>query len=213
LQLAQNALEACAEEYPQLALVVEELPVSHLDQAAWEIALLLGPAPAEAGFAVQLGWEEVVIIAHPDNPVHELDLQTLRGLFSGDISGWSQAMEAEVQPWILPEGDETRAAFDAIVMPGEAYSSQARLAASSEAMLAGVAANPAAVGFLPRAWLNTEAGDKVKLVVVEESLGERLRLPVLALADSTPEGINRTYLACLQNGPGADLLAEMFANP
>jgi phosphate transport system substrate-binding protein len=50
------------------------------------------PDSDEEAFAelVPVAWDALVVIAHPDNPVDEIDLAQLRDLYDGKITNWKQ---------------------------------------------------------------------------------------------------------------------------
>ena len=215
LRITAPVLQTCAAEAPDLALFLEEAPRTAIDltsevEGLTRLSLVLGE-PAEGEFAVALGEAQIAVIAHPSNPVQNLSADELQNLFSGEVQNWSQSggSDQAVTPWVLTLADESRQLFDKTILGEKNLASQARLAADPGWMLAEVSANPGAIGYLPAAWLD----ESVRLVVLQAALADELRLPLLALADTQPQGQARNLMICLQNGTGQQILKELFPMP
>jgi DNA-binding transcriptional LysR family regulator len=215
LRIAVPVLQACAAEAPDLALFLEEVPRTAIDltsevEGLTRLGLVLGE-PAEGEFAVALGEAQIVLIVHPSNPVQNLSADELQNLFSGVVQNWSQigGLDQAVIPWVLTPADESRQLFDKTILGELNLASQARLAADPIWMLAEVSADPGAIGYLPAAWLD----DTVRPVDLQAALGDELRLPLMALAVTRPQGQALNLMICLQNGTGQQILKELFPMP
>lgn len=181
-------LNRCAQEIPEIALVVTEAPASGLDFEAVEVYLRLGAPPEEMPhFATLLGHESVVIIAHPD--VNPAQLEII------DVNLHYTRLDTTYQPWTYPPGDDLRVIFDAVVLAGASPSPQTQIAPNPQAMLAIIAATPGSIGYSSTHWLQPE----VQAAAPGEDYVEALRQPILALTASEPEGSTRQFLACLQS--------------
>ena len=86
-------------------------------------------------------------------------------------------------------------------MDGFQIASSANLAPDPAAMQQAVSANPDAIGYLTNANLASSDLHTILLGV---------QLPVLILADSTPQGAASQLAACLQTGIGQDMLSEIY---
>jgi hypothetical protein len=176
----------CAGEAPVIA---EQRAVQYFDPAA-DLAIRLGEAEHSTTPAFEIGVEEIVVAVHTQNPIENLGLTEVRGLFSGRIRNWSQLGGADmpVQVWSYAQGEDMQQLFEAAVMQGAAVTSLARLAASPGEMAQAIANDVNAVGILPRRWM---AGN-VQAVYVAASA------PVLAITSAEPQGAMKDLLACLQ---------------
>ena len=88
---------------------------------------------SEKGLRVYLlAVDGIAVIVHKDNPVDDLSLEQIKGIFSGSIKDWSEL--GEIQGDIIPvtreEGSGTRGAFEDMVM-GESMISDACLVQDS----------------------------------------------------------------------------------
>jgi DNA-binding transcriptional LysR family regulator len=208
LQPISIALNACVADFPQMALLVEEIPAPSIQNQSSDLKIWLGDPPDHDWFATPLAWEQIVIIVHPSNPLTSMSGENLSDLFTGRIKRWSElgGDEGEVVVWIYPKGDEIRQIFETNIMNGNQFSSQALLAPDPEAMLEAVAKDPVAIGFLPDAWITPQ----VKSIQVIPDLSNRLRQPVLALTAGEPHGLVRSYLLCLQGQTGQEILSTKY---
>lgn len=208
LQPISIALNACVADFPQMALLVEEIPAPSIQNQPSDLKLWLGDPPDQDWFATPLAWEQVVIIINPSNPLTNISGGNLNDLFTGRIKRWSElgGDEGEIVVWIYPRGDEIRQIFEANIMNGNQFTSQALLAPDPEAMLEAVAKDSDAIGFLPDAWITTQ----VKSIQVIPDLSNRLRQPVLALTTGEPHGLVRSFLLCLQGQTGQEILSTKY---
>ncbi len=181
-------LHRCAVETPEIALIVNEAPASGLDFESAEAYLRLGSPPeAPPHFATLLGYESIVIIAHPGISPSQLEII--------DVKIHYTSLDAEYQTWEYPPGNELRTIFDAVVLQGEAPSPQTKIAPNPTAMLEAIASNPGSVGYSSTHWLQPD----VQSVAPGAAYADALRPPILALTTSEPQGATRQFLACLQN--------------
>lgn len=194
------AVSTCAASIDSASFEIIEVYAS---QAQADLLIHLGePSPADV-FAAQIAREDLVIILHPDNPAGSLTLNQVQQLFSGKIQNWS-ALDGDdlpVQVWSLLPADETRPVFISTVMENSLIATTASLAPTPEIMLATVTGTPAAIGFLPRSWINADI----------TAILPGVSMPVLVAADGEPQGAARELVACLQGEVGQELLAAFFS--
>lgn len=196
-----KALYSCADTIPDTLLLVDETPIDLSNLQTVDLALRLGEPSELPPFAAQLAWEEVVIVTHASNTT-SLSIGEVADLFSGRVESWEEFNFSgdEVQVWVTPRGEETREIFEREVTRGSPITPKAMLAPSPEAMLEAVSGDPAAIGFLPRAWVSEE--------VNSFELG--IRQPILALAAGEPQGATRALLTCLQGESGQEIIGENY---
>ena len=100
---------------------------------------------------VVLALDGLAIIVHPDNPLRSLRKAQIRGVFSGEISDWSQLSPAIRGAIRLHARDDRSGTFDsfkALVLDGAVLSPQAARYESTEQLAAAVAADSLAIGFV-----------------------------------------------------------------
>ena len=101
------------------------------------------------GFAVLTARDALSVYLHPENPVTELSLDELRGIFSGTIRRWSEVGgdDAEIQVLRRNPASGTHFFFGERVLGGGAYSRRARVLPTTEAIVDEVRRNVHAVGY------------------------------------------------------------------
>ena len=204
----QAALHTCALAQPEIALLLTETTASYLPVQTADLSLRLGPPADSTGFAAPLSEEQIVVITNPANPIATMKAGELRSVFNGENERWDElgGRKQSIQVWVYPEGDEISQVFRQAILAGKSFSSLALLAPDPSAMLEAVNGDSAAIGFLPKAWL--QGG--VKAIQLDQVLQDSLHQPVLALSEAEPQGAVREFLYCLQSGPGQKVLSERY---
>jgi hypothetical protein len=183
-----EALNQCAGENPEIALVTLETSVSDPEFMAGDLALWFGEPPRGIpGYAAALGEDAIIIIAGSSVGLKELNAAQLEALY-GEVNPLYQV-------WTYPEGNELRAIFEAALPASFSTSRLALVAPTPAAMLASITADPLAIGYIPASWL-TEEVDTIK---VPNEIQIAWEQPILALADREPQGGVKNFLICLQN--------------
>jgi len=110
-----------------------------------------------------LGYDVIVPIVNRENPVVNISLDQLKDLYQGKIRNWSElgGNNAEIKIVIRKKNSGTYCAFCRIVSPAEKILSRAVVSSSS--MLAYIAENVNAAGYISSSYLNPE----VKPLIVE----------------------------------------------
>jgi phosphate transport system substrate-binding protein len=138
--------------------------VSALFGARCDVAVITRElTPEERSAAVKGGLElegyrfakdALVAIVHPANPVRNMSVPELRAIYSGATRTWSAlaGTGGQVHPVVQPVESDVTAYFIEQVMQGEALQARAFTAPSDSAVVARVAADPAAVGYVTLAW-------------------------------------------------------------
>ncbi len=100
---------------------------------------------------VSIGTDSVVVITHKENPVQNLSVDQLRGIFSGKISNWKEVGGVDA-PIMIVWGtlmQDDNDVFLARVLMGEALSPDLLDTTTATEVRAHVAANPNAIGIGP----------------------------------------------------------------
>jgi phosphate transport system substrate-binding protein len=187
-------IQACAWENQHISLLAEELPAQALDLQKADLVIRLGEPRSMPAFSAPLGWDDLVLVVHPANPLTVINSGQIRQIFTGNVQQWIDSEET-IQVWDYPAGNELQEIFHSALSVGEARYSLAHLAPNPAAMLEAIGGDPTAIGYIPRSWLSPA----VKEVTIEGQISESLHQPVLALADKEPGGAVRDFLACLQS--------------
>ncbi len=202
LRPLQETLQTCAAALNDTYLVIVEPGTEPPLGQTPALSFHLGEPEPLPEFVTPIAWDEVVAVINPQNAAQNLDADTLRLLFGGHIRNWGDlgGRDADVQVWVATAADESTVAFTRDFLAGGIITPNAKLAPAPEAMLQSIAEDPAAIGYLPRAWADATI----------RAISINLRLPVLAAADVEPSGAARALLACLQGEAGQQLLSTHY---
>lgn len=145
-------VQRCAGEVP---IYFEQRSALFLQREHVDLAIRIGEPSSLPIPAYQIDQEEVLIIAHPKNPVRSLTRAQVQGLFSGSLQNWQEVggEDAPVQVWVFPRGEDVQQVFSA-TLEGTPITSLARLATTPESMLRAISDDPHAIGLLTRRLLD-----------------------------------------------------------
>lgn len=129
-----------------------------------------GSPPSGRWQATAIARDGLAIVVHPNSRLQGVGLLQLQDIYSGRLYDWAALglPAGEIVPVSREEGSGTRAAFEALVMEGKRVTPRALLAPSPEAVLAAVAAEPRAIGYVAMGDVTSE----VKVLKVEGELPE-----------------------------------------
>lgn len=189
-------LNQCALAQPDIALFVQEIPASNMDKNESDLQLRLGLPSQGVNYAFQVGEENIQFVINANQKAQSIAADQIRALFAGEITDWSQASGSmgSIHPWVYPDDNELELIFDRVLMNGKHISPSASIATDPNSMQKAISEDIGAIGFLPSSWLT----DTIQAVSLENNLASKLKIPVLALADSEPQGSQGVFIACLQ---------------
>lgn len=104
------------------------------------------------------GYDMVVPIVHPGNPIRDLSLTQLRGIFSGKIDRWSSlgGEELPIQTVNRDEASGTHDIWSRVVAPIPDGALEPVVLSSNSEVAAYVAAHPQAIGYISAGFINME---------------------------------------------------------
>ena len=170
-------------------LDAEKRAVDFQDIALADLLLRVGDS-GTMGEAFQIGTEEIVVIAHPGNPVNSLTANQVQRIFSGLARNWSDVGgdDLSIQVWVFAAGEDIQRIFLASGLSGTPITTFALQAASPEMMLEAIAADQSSIGLITGSGLTGGV----------RSLYSLKGIPVFALtAEEAPETVSE-IIACLQ---------------
>ena len=95
-----------------------------------------------------LAYDGIAIIVHPDNPVEDLDLETIAKIYTGEITNWKDVggNDAEIVLIGREAGSGTRDGFESITGTKDACKYRQELTSTGD-VITTVAQNPDAIGY------------------------------------------------------------------
>ncbi len=159
----------------------------------------------------------IAIIVHPSNPVNNLTLEELRGVFSGKIWDWADlgGNPGEIQVVSREDGSGTRDTFEIYAMGGHRVTLTALVMPATDAILDYVASDPQSIAYVSAGNLRED----VKPIRVEgvEPTTERimdstypLNRPFLMVTQAEPQGEVRAFLDFVLSPSGQAIVAKRY---
>ncbi len=183
LPIAQKAAEAYMKEHPDVSISVSgggsgngikaiidgttDIANSSRFIKDEEVKQAVDKGAYPVPFAV--AYDCIVPVVHPSNPVNNLTMDQLKGIYKGEIDNWKAVGGPDLKIVVISRDTSsgTYEVWEEKVMKKERVSPAALLQASSGAVAQAIASNKFAVGYLGIGYLN----DKVKAVTVNSIAG------------------------------------------
>lgn len=168
---------------------------------------------------ITIALDALAIIVHPSNPVRDLSLEQVRGIFAGKITNWRQVggKDAGIVLVNREAGSGTRGAFEELVMGtnGPPLSFRSIRQGSNGAVRAVVEGDPNAIGYMSLGIVSPE----VRAVSIngvaasrDDVLARKYNLvrPFLLLArrGSTPNDLAREYVRFVLSDAGQQIISD-----
>jgi phosphate transport system substrate-binding protein len=99
---------------------------------------------------IEVARDGIALAVHPTLPVHDLLLEQVRAIYSGDIDNWHRlgGLDLPITVITREDGSGTRAAFETLVMGGQRIVASALVQDSTGTVRQMVASDPAAIGYV-----------------------------------------------------------------
>jgi len=101
-------------------------------------------------WSVEIAKDGLAIIIHPDNPLENLTIEQLRGIYTGAVGNWKELGGADARIHIISreEGSGTRSAFEDLVMGADWITPKAIVQDSNGSVRQLVAGDRHSIGFV-----------------------------------------------------------------
>lgn len=152
---------------------------------------------------------------HPDNPVDDLTLGQLRGVFRGLVTNWAEVggAESEITVVIRPPASGTFRFFRDRILGGISYVPDAATAATTMDVIDRVAADPSAIGYGGAAYISK--GVRACALEGVPPSGDDVcqgRYPLtrhlVFYTVAPPEGLSRVFIDWCQGPAGQAVVAD-----
>lgn len=195
-------LNDCARRAGQ-GIVLDERPTRDINPGQAALALRWGAPPSLPAFAAEIGSDRLALAAHPSNPLNRLTREALTEIYAAAGAGWDSldgaqesGLSGEIHNWGYASGEDIQQLIDSLTLAQPARTEAVYLAPDPLALRQSVAADPAALGFVPAQLLDAS----LKELQIDSLDDTALTQPILALAASEPQGALRQFLGCVQEG-------------
>ncbi|MEP0772844.1 MAG: phosphate ABC transporter substrate-binding protein [Acidobacteriota bacterium] len=167
------------------------------------------------GVRVQVARDALEVFVHPDNPVRELTMLQLKGIFTGRIRQWEKVggSVGTIEVLIRPPSSGTHGFFRAVALDGEEYAPFATVIDTTEEVIELVAADETAIGYggmaYGRGGVAVVALDGVPPSVATARSGAYpLSRYLYFITVGPPEGLARRFLDFSLSPAGQRVVAE-----
>jgi phosphate transport system substrate-binding protein len=166
-------------------------------------------------YRVEIARDAIAVVVHPSNPVRDLSIEQVQGIFSGQITRWSDVggPSRAIVVVTREEGSGTRSAFQEMVMGKADVDPGALVQDSNGAVRQLVSGDPNSIGYISLGLV----GDTVRPVSlsgVEPSADNvlagkyRLVRPFLFVLQSAPDGSTKAFVDYVLGPEGQRSLAH-----
>jgi phosphate transport system substrate-binding protein len=218
---AEKLAEQFMEQHPDIAVTIQGGGSALGVQAALSGAAQIGmadlvqlPPEAQALTSVVVARDGIAVVVNNSNPLKDLTMEQIRGIFSGKISNWKELGGADHTITVVSReaGSGTRSSFEKIVT-GVLLTKDAIIQDSNGTIRETVAMDENAVGYLSHGLLN----EKIKAVTVhgtacttEEVVAGRYPIvrPVYLLTKGEPAGACKTFIDYVCSAEGQKTIKE-----
>jgi phosphate transport system substrate-binding protein len=164
---------------------------------------------------IVVAWDGLAVIVHPHNPVADLRLAEVQGIFAGHIRSWREigGQEKKINVVTREEGSGTRGAFQEMVM-GKTRIFKGAIVQDSNGTVREIVANdPHSIGYISLGLVN----EKVKAVSLdgiaptyEDIDAKRYKLirPFLFVTDGPPKLIAQDFINFVLSREGQNLIEK-----
>jgi len=165
---------------------------------------------------IVIGYDMIVPVVHPANPVKDLTTDQLKAIYDGSITNWKQ-LGGKDSPIIVISRDTSSGTYEVWhekIMNKSDVKKDALLQASNGAIVSTVSQNPKAIGYIGHGYIN----DKIKAISVngiEGTIenGKSGKFPVsrklfMYINDKTASEITRDFIKFLLGTEGQALVQE-----
>jgi len=129
-------------------------------------------------FLTPVAFDGIAVVVNPSNPVSELTIDQLKGIFTGEFSNWSEVGGAAGDIVILSRESNsgTFVFFQKYLLANLDYAASALLMSSSSSIIQGVRDGKTAVGYVGLGYAKN-AGESVKILLLQGTGGAASVMP------------------------------------
>ena len=148
-----------------------------------------------------LALDGIAIIVNPDNPIDDIDLETVAGIYTGEITNWKDVGGSDLEIVLIGReaGSGTRDGFESITGTEDACKYRQELTSTGD-VITTVAGNPGAIGYASLA--------SVKETVKALSVGG-----IVPTEESIKDGsyvVQRPFVLVTKSGTALSETAQQF---
>lgn len=158
----------------------------------------------------------LTIIGHQDNPLSELQIESVRAIFQGEITNWAEVggIDLLISVFIREAGSGVQETFLSKVLEEDTVLATAIVAPGQAPMLSSVQLEKGAIGLSMMASSDgVKSFDISGIQAIPEKTSTQeypLTTPLYFVSQSEPQGELRAFLSWLQSAEGQSFLGEKY---
>ncbi|MEY3218801.1 MAG: hypothetical protein RIT27_158 [Pseudomonadota bacterium] len=166
--------------------------------------------------ATLIGKDAIAAIVHKENPVKELSLEQLKGIFNGTITNWSQVggNDLAIQPYMVKAASATREVFAKHVLKGENYGDAVKVATPDATMVTTVGRELGAIGQISFSFFSEFSNVRAIVVDGQEPSVNNPNYPISRnlniVTNGKPSGESKVFLDWLLSPDGQNVVKKRF---
>lgn len=152
--------------------------------------------------------DRIIPIVNTANPVHQLSITGLKNIFSGQTSSWKSSgwTDSQIQPVVRQTSSGTCRIWEQMILDDAAPSPRHIPVFSNSGVLAAVAENRYAIGYVSHAYLNMEV--KPIRLAGNDTAAYLERTLFLYVNTHRFSGTVKAFLTYLHSGPARQIITD-----
>lgn len=197
-----DKLNSCAEKQGTLHLSVHTFPTQEMKSIDYDLTIRPGLKNTSDQFVSVLGYEEIILITHPDNPLVSISEEDLKQVFIGEFASWQEIQGAStvtnfdhpVSVFSYSPNNELHQWLIQDLLQIEQSQLRFQFVGSQEKLLEQVHNTPGALGYI----LKSQLDNQVNTISLNPEHNLNLTLPILSITNQDPQNDLLSLILCLQ---------------
>jgi len=160
-------------------------------------------------------YDGISVVVHPKNPIRELTLEQIRGVFNGQIKNWRELgwIDRKIDAITREEGSGTRGSFEDLIMKNEEINDGIMVQDSNGSVKEIVATDPYAIAYISLGLVDNRVralsidGVSANLENIKTKKYKIVR-PFLFITNGKPNEITQTFIDYVLSIDGQNILKK-----
>jgi phosphate transport system substrate-binding protein len=160
-------------------------------------------------------YDGISVVVHPKNPIRELTLKQIRGIFNGQIKNWKELgwVDRKIDAITREEGSGTRGSFEDLIMKSEEIYDGIMVQDSNGSVKEIVATDPYAIAYISLGLVD----NRVRSLSIDEVSASleniktkkyKIVRPFIFITNGTPNDIVQTFIHFVLSIDGQNILKK-----
>lgn len=219
--LARNLTDHYTESHPEFSIEVTDNSysdiITQITEGTADYFMSTYVPSDDSIWAAPIARDGLVLIAHPDNPISNLQIDDIRDIFSGHVTQWQSldGIDTPIIPLTFQMNDDVYHEFHRLMMGRQGITSNAQVIPNIEAMIQQVSTTSNAIGYIPLSHV-TEA---VKILSIDDIFPNQstmidniypLRITLFIIGRDEPVAEYRAFFSWIQSHDGQAIVSQSY---